>query len=373
MKIYTQLTYGKVAERNNMRDTVEKVTVIIPSYNPDEKLKAVVEGLKKAGFEDILIVNDGSDEQHLQPFEEVSDCTIIHHEVNKGKGGALKTAFAYCLENRQHKLGVITVDGDNQHKPEDVIACVKKLIEQPDRLILGCRDFSLPDVPLRSRFGNLMTRAIFAGLCGVKVSDTQTGLRAISMQYLPLMLQIEGERYEYETHMLLDMKNFGIPFSEVPIQTVYEEDNKSSHFHPIRDSLKIYKVILKFAMNSMMSTVIDLALFYISYSVLKGIPSLVDMSVIIATVIARVCSSACNYLISRKVVFKSKGSNSLMKYYILCIAQMMVSALIVNGCTLFIGRGSIITTIIKAITDTTLFFLSFRIQRNWVFKRECLS
>lgn len=357
-----------------MRDTIEEVTVIIPSYNPDEKLQAVVSGLKAAGFDDIIIIDDGSDEEHQKPFELVKDCTVIHHETNRGKGRALKTAFLYCLENRQNKTGVITVDGDNQHRPEDVYACAEKLLDEPDKLVLGCRDFKQPDVPFRSRFGNLLTRAIFSGLCGVKVTDTQTGLRAVSMQYLPLLLQIEGERYEYETHMLLDMKNAAIPFAEVPIETIYVEDNQSSHFHPIRDSLKIYKVILKFVMNSMLSTIIDLALFYLSFSLLKSVAPLADFAVIIATAIARICSSFCNYMISRKIVFKSRGSNSLVKYYILCIAQMTLSAMIVNGCTMLVGSGSLITTVMKAITDTTLFFISFRIQRNWVFKKtsaEC--
>lgn len=357
-----------------MRDTIEEVTVIIPSYNPDEKLQAVVSGLKAAGFYDIIVIDDGSDEEHQKPFELVKDCTVIHHETNRGKGSALKTAFLYCLENRQNKTGVITVDGDNQHRPEDVYACAQKLLEEPNKLVLGCRDFKQPDVPFRSRFGNLMTRAIFSGLCGVKVSDTQTGLRAISMQYLPLLLQIEGERYEYETHMLLDLKNAGIPFVEVPIETVYMENNQASHFHPVRDSIKIYKVILKFVMNSMLSTVIDLVLFYLSFSLLKNVAPLAEIAVIPATVIARICSSFCNYMISRKVVFKSRGSHSLVKYYVLCIAQMSLSALLVNGCTMLVGRGSLMTTIMKAIIDTTLFFLSFRIQRNWVFKKastEC--
>lgn len=353
-----------------MKDAVCDLTIVIPSYNPDEKLNMVVDGLREKGFYDIIIVNDGSDAKHLLPFEKAQKCTVIHHRTNKGKGRALKTAFQFCIENRQNKKGVITVDGDNQHSPDDVYACGKKLLESDSRLVLGCRDFKKKEVPARSRLGNLLTRTVFQVLCGVKVSDTQTGLRAIPMQYLPFMMQIPGERYEYETHMLLEMKNAGIPMEEVAIQTIYLEDNQSSHFRPILDSLKIYKVIGRFAMNSMLSTVIDLGLFYICYSLLHNIESMAYFAAIFATVFARICSSVCNYLVSRKFVFQSKGSNSLVKYYVLCLGQMAVSALLVNGCAMLVGRSSMLTTILKAITDTALFFVSFRIQRNWVFKRK---
>lgn len=351
-----------------MKGTIEEMTVIIPSYNPDEKLLMVVEGLKRIGFRDIVVVDDGSDAIHKEIFAQLQGCELLHHKENQGKGRALKTAFMYCLENRAHQKGVITVDGDNQHRPEDVLACAERLLDKPDKLILGCRDFNRAEVPFRSRVGNLMTRAIFAGLCGVKVSDTQTGLRAISMGYLPLLCRIEGERYEYETHMLLELKNASIPFAEVPIQTIYIEDNQSSHFHPLLDSLKIYKVIVKFVMNSMLSTLIDLGMFYLSYTLCKQIPELRDIAVIMATVVARSCSSLCNYMVSRKIVFQSKGSNSFVKYYILCVTQMLLSALLVKGCSLLVGSGSMVVTLSKALTDTLLFFISFRIQKNWVFR-----
>lgn len=109
-----------------------KISVILPSLNPDEKLMLVVNGLIKEGFEDIIIVNDGSDEAHMQPFKEASthkEVTILIHEVNKGKGRALKTAYEYCIANRPDIEGVVTVDGDNQHRPEDIRKCCEKMIE----------------------------------------------------------------------------------------------------------------------------------------------------------------------------------------------------------------------------------------------------
>ena len=234
------------------------VTIIIPSLNPDEKLEQVVTGLVEAGYEDIVVVNDGSDEAHKGPFErlgKLTQCTILTHKVNRGKGRALKTAFSYVLKNRMDIAGVITVDGDNQHKVKDIKACDVLLCKKKDRVILGCREFSGKDVPTRSKFGNKITSFIFRVACGMKISDTQTGLRAIPYKYLNKMMKIEGERFEYETNMLLSLNKKQIPYMERKIDTVYIEENQTSHFNPIIDSIKIYKVILKFMFSSIAASI----------------------------------------------------------------------------------------------------------------------
>ena len=225
-----------------------KVTVIVPSLDPDEKLIQVVEGLLADGFDDILLINDGSRADHVWPFEKAAEhpeVTVVTHEVNKGKGRALKTAFAWCIENRPDIDGAVTVDGDNQHKPRDVRRCAEAMIADPGKVWLGVRDFSLDHVPARSRFGNTLTRGIMKMACGVSVTDTQTGLRAVPAKDLPLMLEIPGERYEYETQMLLSLREKGVGIGEVVIETVYIDENESSHFDPLKDSWKIYKIIFR--------------------------------------------------------------------------------------------------------------------------------
>ena len=225
-----------------------KVTVIVPSLDPDEKLIQVVDGLLADGFDDILLVNDGSHPDHVWPFEKAAEhpeVTVLTHEVNKGKGRALKTAFAWCIENRPDIDGAVTVDGDNQHKPRDVRRCAEAMIADPGKVWLGVRDFSLDHVPARSRFGNTLTRGIMKMACGVSVTDTQTGLRAVPAKDLPLMLEIPGERYEYETQMLLSLREKGVGIGEVVIETVYIDENESSHFDPLKDSWKIYKIIFR--------------------------------------------------------------------------------------------------------------------------------
>lgn len=224
------------------------IVAIVPSLNPDEKLMQVVTGLQGEGFDDIVLVNDGSSAAHLAPFQEAAalpGVTVLTHEVNKGKGRAMKTAFAWCLENRPGIAGVVTVDGDNQHRPKDVLACVKAMEQDPTKLWLGVRNFSLDHVPFRSKLGNTFTRGFMKLACGVSVSDTQTGLRAIPASMLELMCEIRGERYEYETQMLLSVRDERLDIGEVIIDTVYIDENQTSHFNALKDSWKIYKIIFR--------------------------------------------------------------------------------------------------------------------------------
>ena len=224
------------------------VTIIVPSLDPDEKLNQVVDGLLAEGFRDIVLVNDGSHDDRLEPFRQAAEhpeVTVLTHEVNKGKGRAMKTAFAWCLEHRPDIDGVITVDGDNQHRPGDVRRCAEAMLEDPGKVWLGVWDFSLEHVPLRSRFGNTVTRTVVRLACGSRITDTQTGLRAIARKHLPLMCRIEGERYEYETQMLLDLHDEKVGIGEVIIDTVYIDENQTSHFNAFRDSWKIYKIIFR--------------------------------------------------------------------------------------------------------------------------------
>ena len=350
------------------------ISIILPSLNPDEKLMLVVKGLIEKGFDDIIVVNDGSNKEHLSPFIEAEtypQCTVLTHDVNKGKGRALKTAFQYFIENRKDKLGVITVDGDNQHTPDDIYNCYKKLEENPDNIILGVRDFTQSDVPARSKFGNQITSFVFKVAVGLKISDTQTGLRAIPTKYLKSFIEVSGERFEYETNMLLDMKTEQIPFNEVKIKTVYIEDNQTSHFNPIKDSLKIYSLIFKFLFSSIIATVVDLAIFTLCNSLIFASFSKPICSAF-SVLIARICSSLCNFTINHKKVFGSKSSlkSTIIKYYALCIPQMIVSYGLLSLLQNCLNTNKFLDTVLFAVINTILYFISFHIQREWVFKKS---
>lgn len=350
------------------------VSIILPSLNPDEKLMCVVKGLVNKGFDDIILVNDGSDSEHISPFEEAASypqCTVLTHDVNKGKGRALKTAFEYFLKNREGKLGVITVDGDNQHTPEDIYRCYEEMSKKPENIVLGVRDFSQSDVPKKSRYGNRITSFVFKVAVGIKISDTQTGLRAIPAKYLELMTGISGERFEYETNMLLAMKTELIPFSEVKIKTVYIEENKTSHFNPVKDSFRIYSLILKFLFSSLFSTLVDITLYTVFNAWLfASLP--VQIGTALSVFIARAFSSVCNFGLNHAKVFKSKQSfkKTILKYYALCIPIMIASYSILLGLKVLLKPNKFFDTVLFAIVNTVLYFVSFKVQREWVFKNN---
>ena len=365
------------------------VTIIVPSLNPDEKMVNTVRGILAEGFNDIVVVDDGSAAEYKEPFATVAameGVTVLTHEVNKGKGRAMKTAFAYIAENRPDSRGVVTVDGDGQHLPKDIRACAEAMIAEKDKVVLGVRDFSRPEVPFKSRNGNNITKAVFRILCGIRISDTQTGLRAIPAQYLPLMCEIAGERYEYETNQLLILKDKEIALHEVVIDTVYIDDNASSHFHPFRDSWRIYKIIFKhvgtsvlakFLGASLVSFLVDTLLFFlINVGLQKAGMGAEDgkLRIALATIGARVVSTVVNFCLNRKVVFKSTRSvrGTLVRYYILAICQMTASFLLVHFVaeSLFGLTAGVLESVVKFCVDMCLFVVSFQVQKRWVFAEK---
>ena len=360
-----------------MRD-LSNISVVLPSLDPDEKLIAVVDGLLEYGFSDIILVNDGSKQENLHYFTDLAEqhpeIHLLHHEVNKGKGAALKNAFRWFLENRPEGYGVVTVDGDNQHHPEDTRACCEKMLDSGN-IVLGCRDFTLDHVPARSRFGNQTTSAIFKIFVGMTISDTQTGLRAIPRKQLNTLVEVSGDRFEYETNMLLAMKTNALAFDEVKIRTVYIEENASSHFHPIRDSWRIYKLILahffRYTISSILSAVIDTAGYALLTVLLRGF--LKDFALTaVSGVAARVVSSLFNFFVNKNVVFKTNVSTAkaMAKYYALALPQMAAQVLLTQGVYALLNISDTATglrTLIYAIVMSVLYVVSFMIQQRWVF------
>ena len=215
--------------------------VIIPVYQPEACLESLVKELWENGNE-VLVVDDGSGPAHLYTFKKLEENAIVlHHKENRGKGAAIKTALSYIREQLWDYDVVGIMDGDGQHTPSDMEKLLQKAAEEDGHLILGVRKVG-QDMPLRSRFGNWMTREIFRMLSGSYISDTQSGLRAFSTTLIPKLLEIPGERYEYETNVLMTCVKNEIPVTEVPIATIYKDkENSTSHFHVILDSFRIYR------------------------------------------------------------------------------------------------------------------------------------
>lgn len=352
-------------------DAIAQVTVILPSYNPGERLPVVVAGLVEAGFRDIIVVDDGSREdcqRYFEQAENLPECTVLHHEVNRGKGRGLKTGYEYFLNNCHGQTGVVCADDDGQHSSEDIVRVALEM-HRRGTAVFGARDFNRPDVPPKSRIGNKTTSFVFRALCGIKITDTQTGLRAFPREYLDILCRVSGERFEYETNTLLEMHREGYSFVELPISTIYINNNGETHFRPLVDSIKIYGVIFKFLLSSCMASVIDMAVFTV---INLCLPLDMDerLRVFAATFGARVVSSMVNFFVNRSRVFHSSGSvrGTMGRYYLLCLVQTCASGLAVMGLSALFGADHTgWETLIKAVVDTVLFFISFGIQRDWVF------
>ena len=215
-----------------------KVTIIIPSYNPTKKLIKLVSALQK-DFNDILIVDDGSTNETKKIYEELSNVKIIYHDVNKGKGEALKTA----IKSLKDTDAFITVDADLQHSPKDVSKVKEELLNND--IVLGTRNFNKKNVPFTSKFGNKFSSIVFKIKTGITLKDTQTGLRGINIKYKDLCLNTSGSRYEYEMNMLIICSIKKIKIKSINIQTIYLDDNSSSHFNAVKDSFRIYRLLFK--------------------------------------------------------------------------------------------------------------------------------
>lgn len=352
------------------------IPIIIPSYEPDELLLELCDRLTEAELTNVIVVDDGSGSEYQKIFQKVKDeygFILLTHEENKGKGRALKTAFTFILENQKEAIGCVTADSDGQHSPQDIIKCMQALQENPNALILGCRDFSGEDVPAKSRFGNELTKKIFSYLCGIKVSDTQTGLRGIPTEFMKHLLTIKGERFEFETKMLIECLH-RVEIVEIPIKTIYDskEDHKT-HFNPLLDSVRIYRIFagmfFKYIFSSLSSCALDLILFTVFCGLLRE--RFAHSYILWSTVAARVISATYNCLVNYFVVFQSNRQNrsiqnSIVKYFGLAAVQMLASALFV---TLISGllTGAVSDTLVKAVVDVALFFVSYYIQRKFIF------
>ncbi|MGD9910529.1 MAG: GtrA family protein [Candidatus Izemoplasmatales bacterium] len=343
--------------------------ILIPAYEPVKDLSQLVSSLIKEKKQ-VFIVNDGSNRDKESIFNECAllGATIFTHPVNKGKGAAIKTGIKEILKKIPQVDGIITCDADGQHLVTDILKVDQSLTEYPGDLTIGARDFSSDKVPPKSRFGNSFSRMYFKLSTGVSVYDTQTGLRGIPKGLFEDALSIEENRYDYEMNFLLSVAKTRKEIIQVPIETVYLDNNSSSHFKPILDSLRIYKVPLRFLLIGLSSAAIDLTVFTLINSYYAK--HLLEV-VLIATVIARVISGIYNFIMNKIWSFKSRNPvhKELFKYIILYLSILGTSTLLVY----FIGLLPINITLIKAVVDLSIVIVSYKVQKHWVFKHQKVS
>ena len=338
----------------------DQYVVLIPAYRPSPGLVDLVSDLSARGMRAILLVDDGSGPEFREIFGQASlfpGVQILRHAVNLGKGAALKTGINHALCVFPGLIGIVTADADGQHHPEDIVRVAASLREHPGALVLGSRTFDA-GVPLRSRFGNILTRKLMQTLIGGKLQDTQTGLRGIPTALAARLLRVDARGYEFELEMLIAARQAGVALVEVPIRTIYQPGNQSSHFNPLTDSMKIYFVLLRFSSVSLMAALLDNLIFYLVWKRTGHILG--------AQVVARLGSVVFNYTMVRARVFASREAHQVLlpKYLLLVVSSGTASYL---GIQFLITRLGVTAMPAKLFVETLLFAVNFAVQRMFIF------
>lgn len=371
---------------------MKKRIALIPAYKPNIQLLEFVKGIEEHGM-DCLIVNDGSGEEYLSLFHKIereTEARVLSFPENRGKGAALKAGLEYLQKENaglQGNFTIITLDADGQHLLKDALNLLSVAEEKKDTLILGSRTQS-KDSPLCSRIGNGITKEVFNLCTGVEVKDTQTGMRAFSGKMIPKMLTIPGERYEYEMNVLLFLAKEGVPMEEVPIETVYINDNAESHFDTVKDSYRIYKQILKFSASSLLSFLADFLLYSFFFLITGGL--------FVSNFLARVISLHLNFFLNKTMVFsgeedieeskkrmentkvqkgtkwnlsalKSFKKEEYFSYLGLASFIFLINSFILSGIVGSLGMNPYLA---KILTEGLLFYLSYFVQKKWIFEKN---
>ena len=344
------------------------VMIVIPSYEPRQNVVPFIKQLGEQTNREILVIDDGSGSAYCQTFQQLSELpfvTLLSYPHNRGKGFALKTGFQKIVEGYPHVTTVLTVDSDGQHSIGDIqrmIDCAEGSCERV--FVLGTRTFSRESTPLKSYWGNRISSVLFYLAAGVHCADTQTGLRGLDARLLPELLKIPGERFDFEMNMLLRSKSMGGRLTQLPIATIYEENNVHSHFRPIRDSVLIYKPLLRYLASAVVSSGLDLFAFAVFFLFLGGSEAMI----LPATILARLLSGVVNYMLTRSWVFRDDRSvsSTAWKYGLLFLGQMLLSSLGVRLLMNLIPMA----LFSKILVDGLLFVVGFMIQNRLIFQQR---
>ena len=350
-----------------------ETVALIPAYEPDERLVVFADRLSLEGFRRVVVVDDGSGERFRALFDALAArpfCTVLRHAVNRGKGAALKMGLAFIRERLPDVRGVVTADSDGQHDAADCRRLAEALTNGAERLYLGSRDFSRPDVPFRSCFGNRWSSVTFWLIHGQWLPDSQTGLRAFPVSMIPFLLSVAGERFEYEMAVLIAAARRGVPMEPITIRTIYENGNAGTHYRPFQDTIRINRLVfadfIRFAGVSLLSFALDQGLAWLFAAALAAAGVERHGVIWLSGFAARFLSAVFNFSLNRAFVFRSKGGvlSAAWKYALLCGAVIVLSNAGVSGLVFaHVPRG-----VAKFVCDVLLYFAGFRIQSKFIFR-----
>lgn len=342
--------------------------LLIPIYQPNESSVRFLSTLDTSSFLKVIVIDDGSGTKYKETFDKIraiDNVEVISYSVNHGKGHALKVGLNEVQDHYPLAHNIVTADGDGQHLSPDIMKVAKEGEAHPENVYLGSRDFTSVNVPKKSRFGNRFSAFYFRIMSKKKISDTQTGLRSYPISSLDTLISTEGERYEYEMNCLFALAPT-YPFIELPITTVYENNNKASHFRAIRDSVRIYKMPLEYVAVALTSSLLDFGAYYLLNTTLNyGLFG----SIALSTVIARLFSGIYNFSLLFGLVYRGRSSlkGSAIRYLVLFLINMCLSFSLVYAFSLWTGFLSII---IKLFVEFLIFLLDFFFTSTFVFIKK---
>lgn len=340
--------------------------LLIPAYKPTQGLLPLLQEVlasRGSAVAGVYVVDDGSGPQFASIFDQcaaLDGVEVRRHAVNLGKGAALKTGINAIFAEHPDARFVVTADADGQHAPDDILN-VARAAHAEDTMVLGVREFG-SDVPLRSRFGNLTTRQVMRLMTGTRLSDTQTGLRAIPRRMALDMLRIPLNGYDFEMECLVRLRSrSGGRLCEVPIKTIYIDDNRGSHFNPLLDSMRIYFVFLRYCAGSIMTFAVDYLLFIAVYASTGSIG--------LAIALARTVATFVSFFANRSLVFRSsaKITHAFVRFVALVVAFGFLSYLSTSWLVEALGWPAVAA---KFAAEIVLFVAGFAANSLLVFRSE---
>ena len=340
------------------------IPILIPAYKPGESLVSLVHSLVKSGVPTIIVVDDGSGHESRKWFDAIGalpEVHILRHGVNLGKGAALKTGLNHIMVRYSRCHGVVTADADGQHHPEDILRVAQHLrTAKANSLVMGARNFR-GAVPLRSQVGNQLTRVFLQWIVGQKLSDAQTGLRGIPRNLIPHLLRLPASGYDFELDMLLACKHQACSIEEEPIRTIYLDGNRSSHFRPVLDSMRIYFLLFRFGILSLFTALLDNSVFILMFGLTGRIGE--------SQIAARATATLLNYAGARRAVFHSRQHHAAVvpKYLALVICSGALSYVAIQFLH---SRLNVSVIPAKLLSEGFLFLANFAIQRDFIFTRR---
>lgn len=355
----------------------DRIALVMPALNPDEHMVTLVRELRELGFSHLILINDGSREDcypYFRTCRNKYDCVVLNHPVNKGKGAALKYGFRYLLKKIPGLTGALTVDSDGQICPADIDKAAKMQDENPDKMVLGYREFSGDNVPFKSKLGNYTSIYAMGFLYGVYVNDAMTGLHGMSIGLIKnVLLHTKGDRFNFELNELVDCKKHNVPFLEFPIQTVYIDGNKASTYHPVKDTIRIFNQIYR---NDLLIKLSWAGLDLLAFGLLRKILSPAVRGRLGAFSTLTVASALLSQLITvlyKYTVRALQGyerpkltAEMIGKYACLYGMRLLGSIAAVD----LIGTPGAHAVLKKAGSDLTLYQLSYFLERKWIWKHD---